>query len=107
MAVLVGRDTRLLVQGITGYQGMFHTDLMLQAGTRVVAGVTPGRGGSRVHGVPVFEAVDEAVRETGATASVIFVPARFARDAVLESVASRLDPVVIITDGLISRRRLR
>ncbi|TMJ15355.1 MAG: succinate--CoA ligase subunit alpha [Bacillati bacterium ANGP1] len=100
MAVLVGRDTRLLVQGITGYQGMFHTDLMLQAGTRVVAGVTPGRGGSHVHGVPVFEAVDEAVRETGATASVIFVPARFARDAVLESVASRLDPVVIITEGM-------
>ena len=100
MAVLVGRDTRLMVQGITGYQGMFHTDLMLQAGTRVVAGVTPGRGGSHVHGVPVFEAVDEAVRETGATASVIFVPARFARDAVLESVASRLDPVVIITEGM-------
>ena len=100
MAVLVGRDTRLLVQGITGYQGMFHTDLMLQAGTRVVAGVTPGRGGSHVHGVPVFEAVDEAVRETGANASVIFVPARFARDAALEAVASRLDPVVIITEGM-------
>jgi succinyl-CoA synthetase alpha subunit len=100
MAILVGRDTRLLVQGITGYQGMFHTELMLQAGTRVVAGVTPGKGGTKVHGVPVFEAVDEAVRETGANASVIFVPARFARDAALESVSNRLDPVVIITEGL-------
>lgn len=100
MAILVGRDTRLLVQGITGYQGMFHTELMLGAGTRVVAGVTPGKGGSRIHGVPVFEAVDEAVRETGANASVVFVPARFARDAALESVAHRLDPVVIITEGM-------
>jgi succinyl-CoA synthetase alpha subunit len=100
MAILVGRDTRLLVQGITGYQGMFHTELMLQAGTRVVAGVTPGKGGTKVHGVPVFEAVDEAVRETGANASVIFVPARFARDAALESVANRLDPVAIITEGM-------
>jgi succinyl-CoA synthetase alpha subunit len=100
MAILVGRDTRLLVQGITGYQGMFHTELMLQAGTRVVAGVTPGKGGTKIHGVPVFEAVEEAVRETGANASVIFVPARFARDAVLESVANRLDPVAIITEGM-------
>jgi len=100
MAVLVGRDTRLLVQGITGYQGTFHTGLMLQAGTRIVAGVTPGKGGAKVHDVPVFETVDEAVRATGAGASVIFVPARFARDAALEAVASRLDPVVIITEGM-------
>ncbi len=100
MAIIVGRDTRLLVQGITGYQGMFHTGLMLQAGTRVVAGVTPGKGGTTIHDVPVFETVDEAVRETGATASVIFVPARFARDAALESIASRLTPVVIITEGM-------
>ncbi len=100
MAILVGGDTRLLVQGITGYQGMFHTGLMLDAGTRVVAGVTPGKGGSRIHGVPVFETVDEAVRETGANASVIFVPARFAREAALEAVASRLDPVAIITEGM-------
>src|SRR5690349_7753147 len=100
MAILVGRDTRLLVQGITGYQGAFHTGLMLQAGTRVVAGVTPGKGGTKVHDVPVFETVDEAVRETGANAGVIFVPARFARDAALESIASRLDPVAVITEGL-------
>lgn len=100
MAILVGRDTRLLVQGITGYQGMFHTGLMRQAGTQVVAGVTPGKGGTTIHDVPVFETVDEAVRETGATASVIFVPARFAREAALESIASRLNPVVIITEGM-------
>jgi succinyl-CoA synthetase alpha subunit len=100
VATLVGRDTRLLVQGITGYQGMFHTGLMRQAGTQVVAGVTPGKGGTTIHDVPVFETVDEAVRETGANASVIFVPARFARDAALESIASRLNPVVIITEGM-------
>jgi succinyl-CoA synthetase alpha subunit len=100
MSILVGRTTRLLVQGITGYQGAFHTGLMLQAGTRVVAGVTPGKGGTTVHDVPVFETVDEAVRATGANASVIFVPARFARDAALEAIAARLDPVVIITDGV-------
>jgi succinyl-CoA synthetase alpha subunit len=100
MAILVGRDTRLLVQGITGYQGMFHTGLMLEAGTQVVAGVTPGKGGTVIHGVPVFETVDEAARETGANASVIFVPARFAHDAALESIANRMNPVVIITEGM-------
>jgi succinyl-CoA synthetase alpha subunit len=100
MAILVGRDTRLLVQGITGYQGAFHTGLMLEAGTRVVAGVTPGKGGTKIHGVPVFDTVDEAVRETGANAGVIFVPARFARDAALESITSRLNPVVIISEGM-------
>jgi len=100
MAIIVGRDTRLLVQGITGYQGAFHTGLMLQAGTRVVAGVTPGKGGAKVHDVPVFETVDEAVRATGAGASVIFVPARLARDAALEAISSRLNPVVIITEGM-------
>ncbi len=100
MAILVGGQTRLLVQGITGYQGAFHTGLMLEAGTHVVAGVTPGKGGSEVHGVPVFDTVEEAVRETGADACVVFVPARFARDAALEAIASRLDPVVIITEGI-------
>jgi succinyl-CoA synthetase alpha subunit len=100
MAILVGAATRLLVQGITGYQGTFHTGLMIQAGTQVVAGVTPGKGGTTVHGVPVFETVDEAVRVTGANASVIFVPARFARDAALEAIACRVDPVVIITEGV-------
>ena len=100
MAILVGRETRLLVQGITGYQGAFHTGLMLQAGTKVVAGVTPGKGGTKVHDVPVFETVDEAVRQTGANAGVIFVPARFAREAALEAIAGGLNPVAIITEGM-------
>jgi len=100
VAIIVGRQTHLLVQGITGYQGGFHTKLMLEAGTHVVAGVTPGKGGTRVHDVPVFDTVDEAVRETGANACVVFVPARFARDAALEAIVSRLDPVVIITEGV-------
>jgi len=100
MAILVGRETRLLVQGITGYQGAFHTGLMIQAGTQVVAGVTPGKGGTKTHDVPVFETVDEAVRETGANAGVVFVPARFARDAALEAIAGRLNPVAIITEGM-------
>jgi len=100
VSVLVGSETRLLVQGITGYQGAFHTRLSLDAGTRVVAGVTPGRGGSRVHDVPVFDTVAEAIAETHANACVLFVPARFARDAALEAIAGRLDPVVIITEGM-------
>ncbi len=100
MAVIVGRKTRLLVSGITGYQGVFHTKLMLDAGTLVVAGVTPGKGGARVHDVPVFDTVDEAVRATGANACVVFVPARFARDAALEAIVGGLDPVVIITEGV-------
>jgi len=100
MAVIVDRRTRLLVQGITGYQGGFHTGLMLEAGTAVVAGVTPGKGGERVHGVPVFDTVDDAVRETGANACCIFVPARFSAEAALEAIASRLNPVVIITEGM-------
>ncbi len=100
MPVVVDRRTRLLVSGITGYQGGFHTKLMLEAGTRVVAGVTPGKGGSQVHDVPVFDTVDEAVRATGANAGVVFVPARFARDASLEQVVGGLDPVIIITEGV-------
>ncbi len=100
MGILVGSQTRLLVQGITGYQGGFHTRLMLQSGTRVVAGVTPGKGGGRVEGVPVFDTVEEAVADTGANACVLFVPARFARDAAFEAIAARLDPVVIITEGV-------
>ncbi len=100
MAIIVGGKTRLLVQGITGYQGAFHTKLMLEAGTKVVAGVTPGKGGERVHGVPVFDTVDEAVRQTGANACCIFVPARFAGEAALEAIASHLNPVVIITEGM-------
>ncbi|MDR7484852.1 MAG: succinate--CoA ligase subunit alpha [Armatimonadota bacterium] len=100
MAILVDEHTRVLVQGITGYQGEFHTRRMLEFGTKVVAGTSPGKGGQAVAGVPVFDTVAEAVERTGATASCIFVPARGAKDAALEAIASRLDPVVIITEHI-------
>lgn len=100
MAILVGRDTRAIVQGITGSQGIFHTKLMLAYGTKIVGGVTPGKGGSQVEGVPVFDTVEEAVSNTGANASIIFVPAPFARDATLESISHRLNPIVLITEGI-------
>ncbi len=100
MSVLVGNDTRLLVQGITGREGEFHTRQMLQYGTKVVGGVTPGRGGQDVAGVPVFNAVADAVRETGANASIIFVPAPFAADAIREAFASSLPLVVCISEGI-------
>lgn len=100
MSVLVDRDTRVLVQGITGSEGRFHTAGMLAYGTDVVAGVVPGRGGETVEGVPVFDTVDAAVTETGATASVVFVPPAFAADALFEALDSALDLVVAITEGI-------
>jgi len=100
MAILIDEGTRVLVQGITGREGAFHTSQMLAYGTQVVAGVTPGKGGERVEGVPVFETVRDAVRETGANASIIFVPARFAPDAILEAHAADLPVIVAITDGI-------
>lgn len=100
MTVLVGRETRVLVQGATGRQGSFHTKLMLEYGTSVVAGVTPGKGGAEVHGVPVFDTVAEAVEETRATASVVFVPPRHAPSAVVEAVEAALNPIVVVTEGI-------
>jgi succinyl-CoA synthetase alpha subunit len=100
MSVLVSRDTRLLVQGITGREGEFHTRQMVQYGTNVVAGVTPGRAGLEVAGVPVFNTVAEAVERTGANTSIIFVPAPFAIDAIREAVASSIPLVVDITEGV-------
>jgi len=100
MAILIDEHTRVLVQGITGYQGEFHARRMLEFGSRVVAGVTPGKGGQQVADVPVFDTVAEAVTATGATASCIFVPARGAKDAALEAIASRLNPVVVITEHI-------
>ncbi len=93
-------EVRLLVQGITGRQGSFHTEQMLRFGTRVVAGVTPGKGGQEVHGVPVFDTVYEAVRETDANASIVFVPAKYALDAVVEAIYNGLNPIVVITEGI-------
>jgi succinyl-CoA synthetase alpha subunit len=102
MSILIGRDTRLLVQGITGREGEFHSRAMVEYGTAVVAGVTPGKGGLRAldGAVPVFDTVAEAVRETGANAACIFVPAAGAPDAVLESVAAGLKTIFCITEGI-------
>lgn len=100
MSIYVDADTKLLVQGITGREGMFHTGHMVDYGTRVVAGVTPGKGGETVHGVPVFDTVDQAVAATGANASIIYVPARFAVDAALEAADSGIGLIVVISEGV-------
>lgn len=100
MSILVDKHTRVLVQGITGQAGSFHTEKMLEYGTKVVAGVTPGKGNSKVHGVPVFNTVRQAVKETGATASCVFVPAPFCFDAILESVDAGMPLLVVITEGI-------
>ena len=100
MSILVDRATRVIVQGITGQAGAFHTEKMLEYHTRVVGGVTPGRGGVTVHGVPVFNTVQEAVAASGANATVIFVPAKFATAAILEAIEAKLPLIVIITEGI-------
>ncbi len=99
MGILVDRNTRVVVQGITGRQGRFHAKLMREYGTQVVAGVTPGKGGENVDGIPVYDTVREAVEEHDATASVVFVPAPSAMDACLEALA-HLELVVAITEGI-------
>jgi succinyl-CoA synthetase alpha subunit len=100
MSVLVGAETKLLVQGITGGEGTFHTRRNVAYGTNVVAGVTPGKGGQDVDGIPVFDTVAEAVRETGANTSMIFVGPRFAAEAIIEAADAHLDLVVCITEGI-------
>lgn len=100
MSILVDSNTRLLVQGITGREGSFHTTQMVEYGTNVVAGVTPGKKGEQVAGVPVFDTVQESVAETGANASIIYVPAKFAPDAIYEAVDSGVALVVCITEGV-------
>jgi len=100
MAILIGKNTTAIVQGITGSQGTYHTKLMLEYGTKIVAGVTPGKGGTEVQGVPVFDTVEEATSRFNANASIIFVPAPSAKDAVLENIAAGFNPVVVITEGL-------
>ena len=100
MSILVDNETRLLVQGITGREGAFHTGRMLESGTQVVAGVTPGKGGQEYEGVPVFNTVEEGVEQTGANASVIFVPPPFAADAIFESLDAGLSTICCITEGI-------
>jgi succinyl-CoA synthetase alpha subunit len=100
MSVLIDKNTRVVVQGITGREGSFHAQQMLDYDTKVVAGVTPGKGGTKHLGVPVFNTVAEAVAKTGANASIIFVPPPFAADAILEAVDSNLPLVICITEGV-------
>ncbi len=96
----MNKDTRVVVQGITGSQGSFHTALMLRYGTKIVAGVTPGKGGQKVEGVPVYNTVAETVKNHGANTSIIFVPAQFARSAVLEAIDAGIKTLVVITEGI-------
>jgi len=100
MSILVDNNTKLLVQGITGSVGSFHTERMLEYGTKIVGGVTPGKEGKEVCGLPVFNTVAKAVKETGANASVIYVPPRFAADSILEGVDAGLDLIICITEGI-------
>ena len=100
MSIFVDKDTRILVQGITGREGMFHTRQCIAYGSRVVAGVTPGKGGQKMDDVPVFNTVKQAVEATGADCSLIFVPPPFAADAVMEAVDAELALIVAITEGI-------
>lgn len=100
MSILIDRNTRVLVQGITGKEGMFHTRQMVEYGTKVVAGVTPGKGGQQMDGIPVFNTVAKAVKETGPNVSAIFVPPAFAADAILEAGESGIPLIVCFTEGI-------
>ncbi|MGI9540088.1 MAG: succinate--CoA ligase subunit alpha [Miltoncostaeaceae bacterium] len=100
MSILVGRDTRLVVQGITGREGAFHATRNKAYGTNVVAGVTPGKGGQDVEGIPVFNTVADAVAQTDANTAMVFVPPRFATDALYEAIESGVDLVICITEGI-------
>ena len=100
MSILINENTRLIVQGITGKQGTFHTEQMLAYGTKVVGGVTPGKSGQTVLGVPVFDTVKEAKEATGANASIIYVPPKFAADSIFEAIDAEMPLVVCITEGI-------
>jgi succinyl-CoA synthetase alpha subunit len=100
MSILVDKNTRLVVQGVTGREGEFHTRSMIEYGTNVVAGVTPGKGGGWVNGVPVFDTIKEAVAATEANTSIVFVPARFAPDAMYEAADGGISLIVCITEGI-------
>jgi succinyl-CoA synthetase alpha subunit len=107
MAIVVGNDTKLVVQGATGREGSFHTLRNRAYGTDVVAGVTPGKGGQDLEGIPIFDTVAEAVEETGANTSMVFVPARFAADAIYEGVDAGIETVICIAEGLPAHEMLR
>ncbi|KGX83195.1 succinate--CoA ligase subunit alpha [Pontibacillus marinus] len=100
MSVYINKDTKVIVQGITGSTALFHTKQMLEYGTKIVGGVTPKKGGTEVEGVPVFNTVEEAVQETGANVSVVYVPAPFAADAIMEATDADMDMVICITEHI-------
>jgi len=100
MAILLNKETSILVQGLTGREGQFHTEKMIEYGSNVTGGVTPGKGGTQALGVPVFNTVKEAKEKTGATASTIFVPAPFAADAIMEAAEAGIELIVCITEGI-------
>ncbi|WP_153720448.1 succinate--CoA ligase subunit alpha [Sporosarcina cascadiensis] len=100
MSIYVDKDTKVIVQGITGSTALFHTQQMLEYGTKIVGGVTPDKGGQTVEGVPVFDTVDEAVKATGATVSIIYVPAPYAADAIMEAVDAEMDMTICITEHI-------
>lgn len=107
MSILLDRDTKVIVQGITGKMARFHTKDMLQYGTKVVGGVVPGKGGETVEGVPVFDTVEEAVEKTGAEASLVFVPPPFAADGIMEAADAGIQYCVCITDGIPAQDMIR
>ncbi|MCA0969154.1 succinate--CoA ligase subunit alpha [Halobacillus litoralis] len=100
MSVYINKDTKVIVQGITGSTALFHTKQMVEYGTKIVGGVTPGKGGTEVEGIPVFNTVSEAVEQTGANASVIYVPAPFAADAIMEATDAEMDLAICITEHI-------
>jgi len=100
MGILINKNTKVVCQGITGQAGSFHAERMLEYGTKLVAGVTPGKGGTTQHDIPVFDCVHDALAETGANVSVIFVPAPFASDAIMEAVDAGVELIVCITEGI-------
>ncbi|WP_185858506.1 succinate--CoA ligase subunit alpha [Blattabacterium cuenoti] len=100
MSILIDKNTKVIVQGLTGKEGLFHTEQMINYGTSIVGGVTPGKGGKIYLGVPIFNTVEEAVKKTGGYVSVIFVPSYFASDAILESISMNMKIIVCITEGI-------
>ena len=100
MSILIDQKTKLIVQGITGREGTFHTELMQKYGTKIVAGVTPGKGGNEIYGIPVFDTVQEATEKTDANTSILFVPPRFTKDGILEAIDNGIKLVVAITEGV-------
>ena len=105
MSILINKNTRVICQGITGAQGTFHSEQAIAYGTKMVGGVTPGKGGTTHIGLPVFNSVGEAVREAGADASVIYVPPAFAADSILEAIDAEIGLIICITEGIPARNQ--